>query len=162
MAHADVGIEASTWPRRVAVALFLVLSLPFLVFGISALLFGLSQSDFPVGIPGGPDAVESLTGQTWDQVRSDNPTALTLLRGISRVAGLGLLGFAIFVVAITSTAFRQGRRWAWFTLLVVPGFMFGLLLHERTGDFVHMPAIFLSLSLVALVLPIRSFFASRS
>lgn len=153
--------ETSKWPHRVSWVLFLILSLPFLIFGISALLFGLSLSDFPVGVPGGPDAVRNLTGMTWDQTMSSNPAAVTLLRGVSRVAGLGLLGFAFFVIAISSTAFRKGQRWSWFALLVVPGFMVGLLFHELEGEFVQMPSMFLALSLVALVLPVQTFFRRR-
>lgn len=149
------------WYQRYAWVLFLVVSFPFLIFGISALLFGLSLSDFPVGIPGGPDAVSALTGHPWDQVLSENPTAVTLLRGVSRVAGLGLLGLAVFVLFVSVTAFRRGQRWAWFALLVVPGFMVGLLLHELKGEFVQMPALFLVLSLAGLILPVRTFFGRR-
>jgi hypothetical protein len=144
--------ETSAW------VLLIVAALPFLIFGVSALLFGLSLSDFPVALPGGPDAVESLTGMTWDETLRSNPAALTLLRGISRVAGMAFLGFAIFTIVVSSSAYRRGERWAWLTLWTLPAFMFGLLLHEREGGFVQMPAILLVLSLLGLLLPSRRFF----
>lgn len=154
-------LQSKRWFQNHAWILILVVSLPFLIFGISALLFGLSLSDFPVGIPGGPDAVKSLTGVTWDEVLSGDSTTVTLMRGISRVSGLALLGFAIFVIAVSIVPFRKGQRWAWFSLWTVPGFMIGLLLHELQGGFVQMPAVFLVLSLLGLVLPYRSFFPKR-
>lgn len=150
--------RSGKWFQRYAWVLLVLVALPILLFGVGALLFGLSLSDFPVGLPGGPDAVESLTGVTWDETLSSNPAALTLLRGISRVEGLALLGFAIVTIVISSSAYRRGERWAWFTLWTLPAFMIGLLLHEREGEFIQMPAILLSLSLLALLLPYRKFF----
>lgn len=149
------------WYERIAWVLLLVVGLPFLLFGVSALLFGLSLSDFPVGIPGGPEAVGALTGQPWEEVLAENAAGVTLLRGVSRMAGLALLGFAVLILLISTTAFRRGERWAWFAMLVVPGFMFGLILHELDGGFVHMPTMFLTVSLAGLLLPIRVFFGSR-
>lgn len=147
--------------QRFAWILLAITGLPFLMFGISALLFGLSSSDTPVGLPGGPDAVASTTGVPWNEVVADDETAVTLLRGVSRVTGLAFLSLGILVVTMASIPFRSGQRWAWLALWVVPAFMFGLLLHERKGDFVAMPAILLILSLVALLLPARTFLAKR-
>jgi hypothetical protein len=44
---------------------------------------------------------------------------------------------------------------------VVTAFLFGLLLHERKGDFVAMPAILLSSRWQPLLLPDRAFFDRR-
>lgn len=145
--------------QRYAWVLLAITGLPFLMFGISALLFGLSLSDTPVGLPGGSDAVASTTGLPWDQVVAENDTAMRLLRGVSRVAGLGFLALGVLVVTVVSIPFRRGQRWAWFALWVVPAFMIGLLLHEREGDFVAMPAVLLVLSLAGLLLPSRMFFS---
>lgn len=147
--------------QRLAWIVLAITGLPFVLSGISALLFGLSASDTPVGLPGGPDAVANTTGVPWDEVIEGDETAITLLRGVSRVAGLAFLALGILVVTMASIPFRRGERWAWFALWVVPVFMLGLLLHERKGDFVAMPAILLVLSLAALLLPSRTFFAER-
>lgn len=147
--------------QRFAWILLAITGLPFVIFGINALLFGLSSSDTPVGLPGGPDAVASTTGVPWVQVVAEDETAVTLLRGVSRVAGLAFLALGILVVTMASIPFRRGQRWAWLALWVVPAFMFGLLLHERKGDFVAMPAILLVLSLAALLLASRTVFAER-
>lgn len=147
--------------QRFAWILLAITGLPFVLFGISALLFGLSASDTPVGLPGGPDAVASTTGVPWDEIIEEDETAVTLLRGVSRVAGLAFLALGILVVTTASIPFRRRQRWAWFALWVVPAFMLGLLLHEREGDFVAMPAILMVLSLAALLLPSRAFFAER-
>lgn len=152
--------RSDKWYQKNAWILLSGLSLPFLIFGISALLFGVGLSNFPVGIPGGPDAVESLTGMTWTETLAGNPAAVTLFRGVSRVAGLALVGFATFVLVVSVVSYRQRQRWAWFALWTVPAFMVGLTLHELRGSFVQMPAVILVLSLLALVLPFRRFFPS--
>lgn len=141
--------------------LLVVTGLPFVVFGTTALSFGLSVNDFPVGLPGGPDAVRSTTGVTWDAVVAQDATALTLLRGVSRAAGLAFLGFGVLVITVAGVPFRRGERWAWFTLWVVPVFMAGLVAHEMRGDFVQMPALLLVMSLAGLALPYRTFFPRR-
>lgn len=148
--------------QRFAWVLSALMGLPFVLFGVSALLFGLSFSDTPVGLPGGPDAVVRTTGVPWDEVVAADELAVTLLRGVSRVAGLAFLALGVLVVTIASIPFRRGQRWGWFALWVVPAFMFGLLLHERNGDFVAMPAIFLVISLAALLLPSRAFFSAKA
>ena len=135
--------------------------LPFLVFGTGALLFGLSLSDSPVGLPGGPDAVGSTTGFAWVEIVAEQATAMTLLRGVSRVAGLAFLGFGLLVTAMVAVPYRRGERWAWCVLWAVPAFMVGLLIHELEGGFVQMPATLLALSLAGLLLPYRVFFPHR-
>jgi hypothetical protein len=147
--------------QSLAWILLAITGLPFLMFGVSALLFGLSASDTPVGLPGGPDAVESITGVPWDELVAGDETTVTLLRGVSRVAGPAFLALGILVVTVASIPFRRGRRWAWFALWAVPAFMLGLLLHERAGGFVAMPAILLVMALAGLLLPARTFFAER-
>lgn len=146
------------WFHKYAWVLLFTAGLPFLIFGISALLFGVSLSSFPVGLPGGPDGVTALTGDTWDEILAGNPDAVTLLRGVSRVAGLAFLGFAIFTLTVSSLAYRRGERWSWFVMWTLPAFMFGLFMHELEGDFVQMPAFLLVLSLLGLILPYKRFF----
>lgn len=156
------GTESSRrWFERLGWALIALTGLPFLIFGATALSFGLSMSDFPVGLPGGPEAVSTTTGVTWGEVVSQEATAMTLLRGISRAAGLAFLGFGVLVITVAGVPFRRGERWAWFALCVVPMFMAGLLLHEIGGDFYQMPALFLVMSLAGLALPFRTFFPRR-
>lgn len=70
--------------------------------------------------------MESLTGMTWAETLNANPAAVTLLRGVSKVAGMAFLGFAIVTVVIARSAYRRGERWAWFTMLDSAG------IHDRT------------------------------
>lgn len=147
--------------QRLGWVLLAITGLPFLIFGVTAMMFGLSLSDFPVGLPGGAEAVRPTTGVGWDQVVRADPTAMTLLRGVSRTTGLAFLGFGVMVIVVAVAPYRRGQRWAWFTLWVVPVFMIGLLLHELEGDYVHMPAMLLVLSLAGLALPYRVFFPKQ-
>jgi hypothetical protein len=95
---------------------------------------------------------------TWDETLTGNPAAVTLLRGVSRVAGLAFLGFGILTLVVSGFAYRRGERWAWFSLWTLPAFFVGLILHELEGEFMQMPAILLVLSLLGLLLPYRRVF----
>ena len=69
-----------------------------------------------------PGFYEAITGGTWS-------IASTLMPSLDRVATAsvrfaGLLGVATsaLVIAIATTSFRRGERWAWYAMLVLPAF----------------------------------------
>ena len=149
------------WYVKYAWLLLCLLGIAFALFAVNALLFGLSLSDIPVGIPGGPEATQSLAGTTWDELLTGSPGIVNIMRGISRVLGSGFLGFSLLVVLIAATSYRQGQRWAWFALWSLPLFLVMLTLHELRGPYVFMPILFLVLSLLGLLLPYRKFFPRK-
>src|SRR5574341_841282 len=146
------------WYEKYAWLLLCLLGIACALFAVNALLFGLGWSDVPVGIPGGPEATQSIAGATWDALLASSPGSVNVMRGISRVLGSGFLGFSLLVIMISGTSYRQGQRWAWWALWSMPLFLVGLTLHELGGAYVSMPIIFLTIALLGLLLPFRKFF----
>ncbi|AIF84543.1 hypothetical protein NTE_02494 [Candidatus Nitrososphaera evergladensis SR1] len=80
-----------------------------------------------------------------------------------RTIGVATTGMGIFGVMITLTAYRRGEKWAWLALWYYPVFW---LLHLALGlppgnDHVHQ-VVFIVLSLLGLLLPVRRFLYSKS
>jgi hypothetical protein len=79
-----------------------------------------------------------------------------------RAIGVASVGMGLFGLMITLTAYRDGERWAWFTLWYYPVFWLAHLLGGLPPgqDHIHQ-VVFIVLSLAGLLIPISEFF-SRS
>ena len=76
-----------------------------------------------------------------------------------RSIGVASIGMGLFGAMITLTAFRARRRWAWFTLWYYPIFCATHLVGDLPPgkDHIHQ-IVFIGLSLIGLLLPVRDFF----
>jgi cell division protein FtsW (lipid II flippase) len=77
---------------------------------------------------------------------------------IVRAWGITLVGFNIFALVLSAGPYRKGKRWAWYTLWLVPVLL--------VGYFVVVPnlSLYLVLAILAalgLILPYRRFFPGR-
>ena len=79
-----------------------------------------------------------------------------------RAIGVASIGMGLFGLLITTVAYRRRERWAWFALWYYPLFWTAHLLGGLPPgkDHVHQ-VVFIILSLVGLLLPIREFFGRR-
>jgi hypothetical protein len=80
--------------------------------------------------------------------------------GLMRAIGVATTGMGIFGVMITLKAYRRKEKWAWFTLWYYPIFW---TIHLVGGlppgnDHIHQ-IVFIVISLLGLLLPIRQFFS---
>jgi len=80
--------------------------------------------------------------------------------GLLRAIGVATTGMGIFGVMITLGAYRRKEEWAWFTLWYYPIFW---TIHLAWGlppgnDHIHQ-IVFIVISLLGLLLPIRQFFS---
>ena len=80
--------------------------------------------------------------------------------GLLRAIGVATTGMGIFGIMITLEAFRRKEKWAWFTLWYYPIFW---TIHLAVGlppgnDHIHQ-IIFIVISLLGLLLPVRQFFS---
>jgi hypothetical protein len=80
--------------------------------------------------------------------------------GLLRAIGVATTGMGIFGVMITLKAYRRKEKWAWFTLWYYPIFW---TIHLVGGlppgnDHIHQ-IVFIVISLLGLLLPIRQFFS---
>ena len=79
-----------------------------------------------------------------------------------RAIGVASIGMGLFGLLITTMAYRRRERWAWFALWYYPLFWMAHLVGGLPPgkDHVHQ-VVFIILSLVGLLLPIREFFPRR-
>jgi uncharacterized membrane protein HdeD (DUF308 family) len=79
-----------------------------------------------------------------------------------RAIGVASIGMGLFGLLITTIAYRRRERWAWFALWYSPLFWTSHLLGGLPPgkDHVHQ-LVFIILSLVGLLLPLREFFPRR-
>ncbi len=80
--------------------------------------------------------------------------------GLLRAIGVATTGMGIFGVMITLKAYKRKEKWAWFTLWYYPIFW---TIHLVGGlppgnDHIHQ-IVFIVISLLGLLLPVRQFFS---
>src|ERR687891_2104008 len=104
------------------------------IIGVAILVFGLIATIVPT---------------------SSDPSSL-------RAIGVASIGMGIFGLLITTIAYRRRERWAWFALWYYPLFWTWHLLGGLPPgkDHVHQ-VVFIVVSLVGLILPVREFFGRR-
>ena len=104
------------------------------IIGVAILLFGLITTAVPVS--------------------SDSP--------YMRAIGVASIGMGLFGLLITTIAYRRRERWAWFALGYYPLFWTAHLVGGLPPgkDYIHQ-VVFIVLSLVGLLLPVREFFGRR-
>ncbi len=106
--------------------------------GVGILGFGLIVAAFPQVFP------DFLGGQN---------------EGLLRATGVATTGLGILGIMVSLKPYRRREKWAWFTLWYYPAFW---TLHLIGGlppgkDHIHQ-VVFLVLSVVGLLMPIRQFF----
>lgn len=113
------------------------------------------------GINTDPATAEEVLGMALSEVEGSNPGFFDLYMFYFRFGGLSDVGFGFLVAAISATAYREGRKSAWYTLLSVPVF-FGAsaALFYDNGVSAIPPIVFVILALLGLFLPFRKFFPS--
>jgi hypothetical protein len=108
--------------------------------------------------------IQASIEKTIDQAQNDGYLrALTVI--MRHLGGLALAvviaGFFILIVG-----FRKAQKWAWWALLIVCGigWLIGVIINIATGDTTNMilHIIGLVIFLVAMLLPIKEFFAKAA
>jgi hypothetical protein len=110
-----------------------------------------------------PGIVESFVGMAMSEFKASNTNFYDVYDFYFRAGGWPDMGFAFFVIVISATAYRKGERWAWYYLWSVPVFFLGhaaitLIFGQSTASLIPFLSVFVVLSLIGLLLPIRKFF----
>ena len=79
-----------------------------------------------------------------------------------RADGLASIGLGLFGGLLALVPYRRVERWAWYALWFYPLFWAAHLLGQLPpgNDHIHQ-VVFIALSLIGLLLPVRAFFPSR-
>jgi hypothetical protein len=91
----------------------------------------------------------------WGWLTSD-PEVIEYIKFWFRNFGIWVLAVGVFVTVISATGFRLNERWAWFSLLYLPVHI-GIHMVIWPWTFPIL-VVFLILTVIGLVLPIRTFF----
>jgi hypothetical protein len=60
---------------------------------------------------------EGFTGRSWQTLIATSPDAAAFMGVLFRVYGAYVTAFGFVTIAVATTAFRDGRAWAWWALL---------------------------------------------
>jgi hypothetical protein len=99
------------WLERHAWWGLLSIALVFVAFGVTDVLAGAAADPaIPLG----------LTGMTLDELEAESGNGYRLFDFFTRVNGFSLVFVGLLLAAILVFAFRRNRRWAWWTMWLLP------------------------------------------
>ena len=87
-------------------------------FTVTLVVFGLG--DVANGVQADPGITLAISGLSPDEVRAAEPTAFRLYDYATRSAGIVLTVLGLVLSAIVAGPYRQGQRWAWNTMWLLP------------------------------------------
>lgn len=129
-------------------------------------LFSLVTSFPPLfGVDPDPARIEGIAGMTMSELRASNPKFLDVVAFLLQAYGLVTLVWSVLVIAISMTAYRRGEKWAWYAFWSLPAYFVVstailLTIGPTPLETVLLP-LFVILSLLGLLLPIRKFFPKK-
>ena len=144
--------------QRYAWIILFVVSVIFALFGLGDVILATGAD---------PAIVQGITGLTPEELGAISPEALVLANHQTRASGAILLSFGLLAAAVAWTGFRRGERWAWYALLTLPGvniliFVVMYVSVDFSAGVLPPPLlsapVFLAITMVGLLLPIRRFF----
>jgi hypothetical protein len=106
---------------RVRRRLWVVLAALSALFG----LFGLG--DLLIGISFNEGVAPAVTGLTLGEISATSPDAYRLIDLDARGGGVTLVALGAALTAIVLFAYRDGRRWAWWAVWILPAWALGVL-----------------------------------
>ncbi len=99
------------------------------------------------------DPADPERGWAW---LTTDPEVIEYIKWWFRTLGFWVLAVSIFVMIISSTGYRKGERWAWYSLTYLP---IHILIHIFIWPwFTSILGVVLLIVIAALALPFRTFF----
>jgi hypothetical protein len=95
-----------------------------LIADVGLLVWCLLAAVIPEHLPGPSsasivrDGYEGFTGGSWKSLVDGSPATGDFIVLVFRMFGVYGTAFSLMAIAIASTAFRRGERWAWWALLI--------------------------------------------
>jgi len=108
-------------------------------------------------------AQTELSGRTWEQFAAADAEVASLYSLDLAMLGMALTAFSILGLIAALIPYRQGERWAWFAMWLLPLLYAGMALRMLSVQYVvgYMYLGFLVLSLIGMVIPMRRFLWAR-
>jgi hypothetical protein len=135
-----------------------VLAARFLLFIISGFFAG--------GLHPDSQAVENLTGMTWNELLEFNPGLTNFYGWLEREISIVYLSFLALLAIVIAFPYRKGHQWAWYTVWILPIFTIAITIHGGlvTGfntAVIIQTAMLLLLILLGIFLPYKKFFPTK-
>ena len=98
--------------------------LVLVVADVGLLAWGAGAAAIPGHLlgPGGkailPAGYEGYSGGSWHHLKAASPETAGYITLVFRMYGIYIVAFSLLAIAIATTAFRRGERWAWWALLL--------------------------------------------
>lgn len=115
--------DTGTW-RRAMARWRGVAWIGILIADVGLLAWGAGAALLPDRLPGPgsapilPAGYEGYTGGSWQHLAVTSPKTAGYITLVFRMYGIYIVAFSLLAIAIAATAYRRGKRWAWWTLLV--------------------------------------------
>ena len=135
----------------------------FLLLGLLWLVTGLSQIFNPEPLL--ENDAQRITGMSWSEHEASSPATVQLARSLMGTLGNLKTSWSLLVIAITLTAYRRGRKWAWYAMWLMPvvlvtqGIFDSVFLGDVNEMLKWIPTT--AVSLLGLFLPYRKFFPRK-
>jgi hypothetical protein len=71
----------------------------------------------------GPSTFEADTGVSWAALSEQFPTVADQFSMVQQASLVGTLALGLISLAVTFFALRNGQRWGWFTMWILPASM---------------------------------------
>ncbi len=148
-AGAARGYEKHAWIA------FLICGALFSVLGIFGILAGAGWISPDYVAP-----VQVISGMSWSQIQSSSPGSAKFITSMVGALGYAALGVGIFTIAVSATAYRQWKKWAWYVMLYWPLISIGVITGALNGG-TSIFALLLIVSIIGLLLPYRKIFPKK-
>ena len=108
---------------------------------------------------------QAVTKMPWSELKASSPVAADFVIFVYGQMGLLKISWTFFVLAITLTGYRKGKKWAWYMMWSVPA----LLLSDALFSVIYIGDIsqllqfipITAITLLGLLLPYRKFFPRK-
>jgi MFS-type transporter involved in bile tolerance (Atg22 family) len=120
------------------------------------------------GVNTDPALVEAISGETVESLKLSDIDHFKLYNYYFQSGGVSDLGVAILIIFVAVFAYRKGEKWSWFALCTVPAFFTAfMILNMSLPDLARNSMfpflmVFIIISTIGLLLPIRKFFPKKS
>lgn len=111
-------------------------------------------------IGSGPGTFEADTGVAWNELLTAYPTVADQFLMAQQASLVGNLGLGLVSIAVALFALRNGERWAWFIMWILPASMVPGMLNlaatETQGGVAVFAGLIILIAVVGLLISYRS------
>lgn len=114
----------------------------------------------------GAEVFENDTGVAWAELMNVYPSVAAQFSMTQQSSLVTSLAVGLFSLAVTYFAFREGQRWAWYTMWLLPASMapgtISLAQTENQAGFAVLGGVFILFAVAGLLISWRKFFPRQT